>query len=56
MYDEYDDLLKNDTWMLVPFQNSMNFMCYKWVYKIKRKTNVIVERYKAWLVAKGFHQ
>ena len=42
--------------MLVLFQNSMNIVCCKWVYKIEKKMNGTMERYKVWLVAKGFHQ
>jgi hypothetical protein len=56
MNTEFDALLKNGTWSLVPFSPSMNIVGSKWVFKIKRKANGDIERYKARLVAKGFHQ
>jgi hypothetical protein len=33
----------------------MNIVGSKWIFKIKRHANGSIERYKAWLVAKGFH-
>jgi len=56
MNTEFDALLKNGTWSLVPSSPTMNIVGSKWVSRIKRKANGQVERYKARLVAKGFHQ
>ncbi|BBH09856.1 transposable element gene [Prunus dulcis] len=56
MQDEYDALLRNQTWSLVPATSSMNIVGCKWVFKVKRKADGSVDRYKARLVAKGFHQ
>jgi hypothetical protein len=56
MDKEYDALMKNNTWHLVPSTLGQNVIDCKWVYKIKRKTDSTVDRYKARLVAKGFKQ
>jgi histone deacetylase 1/2 len=53
---EVEALHKNKTWHLVPPQKGRNVIDCKWVYKMKRKSNGNIERYKAWLVAKGFKQ
>jgi hypothetical protein len=53
---EYSTLINNKTWQLVPYPRSKNIIDYKWVYKIKRKTDGSIDRYKARLVAKGFKQ
>jgi len=53
---EYDALMKNKTWHLVPPQKGRNIIDCKWVYKIKRKQDGSLDRYKARLVAKGFKQ
>lgn len=53
---EYGALIKNKTWHLVlPTHNNKIIDC-KWVYKVKRKADGSVDRYKACLVAKGFKQ
>jgi len=49
---EYDALLRNKTWHLVPPQPGS---C-KWIYKVKQKPDGSIDRYKARLVAKGFKQ
>jgi histone deacetylase 1/2 len=56
MNTEYDALLRNKTWHLVPRPRGKNIVGCKWVYKIKRKADGTVDRYKARLVAKGFKQ
>jgi hypothetical protein len=56
MDSEYDALMKNKTWHLVPLMKGRNVVGCKWVYKIKRKQDGSLDRYKARLVAKGFKQ
>lgn len=56
MADEFNALQRTGTWTLVPVQPSMNVLPNKWVYCIKRKFDGSIERYKARLVANGFHQ
>ena len=53
---EFDALIRNKTWHLVPPQKGKNVIDCKWVYKIKRRSDGKIDRYKACLVAKGFKQ
>ena len=53
---EFQALLKNHTWDLVPYQEDMNIVTNKWVFRVKYKVDGSVDRYKARLVAKGFQQ
>ena len=53
---EFDALLRNATWSLVPRTPSMNIVGSKWVYRIKYRADGSIERYKARLVAKAFNQ
>jgi histone deacetylase 1/2 len=44
---EYTALMKNKTWRLVPPKKGTNIIdCKWWVYKIKRKSNGSLDRYK----------
>jgi hypothetical protein len=54
--EEYDSILTNNTWTLVPLPAGRKPISCKWVFKIKQGTNGEVERYKARLVARGFTQ
>ena len=56
MLDEYNALLSQHTWDLVPLPPQKSVIGCKWVFKIKHKADGTVARYKARLVAKGFHQ
>jgi hypothetical protein len=56
MQEEYNSLMANNTWTLVPFFIGKKPVSWKWVLKIKQGTNGEVECYKAKLVARSFTQ
>jgi hypothetical protein len=56
MQEEYDSLVVNNTWSLVPLPKGRKPISCKWVFKIKHGVHGEVERYKARLVARGFTQ
>jgi hypothetical protein len=56
MQEEYNSLVVNNTWTLVPIPKDRKPISCKWVFKIKHGIDVEVERYKATLVARGFIQ
>ncbi|KAL5565224.1 hypothetical protein UlMin_028388 [Ulmus minor] len=56
MFVECDALVRNDTWDLVPSAENQNVVGCKWIFRIKRKSDGSADRFKAWLVAMGFHQ
>jgi hypothetical protein len=56
MNEEFEALMKNKMWRLVPHHAGNNVIDYRWIYKIKRKSDGSFDRYKARLVAKGFKQ
>ncbi|XP_042979893.1 uncharacterized mitochondrial protein AtMg00820-like [Carya illinoinensis] len=56
MNKDFDALLQNGTWSFVAPSPRANIVGCHWVYRIKRKADGTIERYKARLIAKGFHQ
>ncbi|KAL5729220.1 hypothetical protein ACHQM5_002197 [Ranunculus cassubicifolius] len=56
MIEEFNALMSNNTWSLVPPQSSQNPVGCKWIFKLKYKADGTIERHKARLVAKGYHQ
>lgn len=56
MQTEFNALLKNSTWTLVPASVAKNVVGCKWVLKLKRKADGSIDRPNARLVAKGFHE
>jgi hypothetical protein len=56
MEEEYNALIENKTWHLVPPSSNKNLIDCKWVYSIKKKADGSIDSYKARLVAKGFKQ
>lgn len=53
---EYEALMKNETWDLVPYPNEKNVIGNKWIYKVKFNSIEDIEKYKARLMAKDFAQ
>ncbi|CAH9094352.1 unnamed protein product, partial [Cuscuta epithymum] len=56
MADEFNALLSNQTWDLVPWDGLKNVVGCKWVYKTKYDSDGTVERHNARLVAQGLKQ
>jgi hypothetical protein len=54
--DDEKALVDNNTWHLVPYKFGSNLIDCKWVYRIKRKVDGTIDRYKSRLVAKVFKQ
>ncbi|KAE8671632.1 hypothetical protein F3Y22_tig00111941pilonHSYRG00018 [Hibiscus syriacus] len=56
MKEEIDALQQNQTWDIVPKIKDVKPISCKWVYKIKRRPDGSIEKYKTRLVARGFSQ
>jgi hypothetical protein len=54
MEEEYNSLLENQTWYLVPLPFGRKPVRCKWVYRTNSAADGQINRYKARLVAKGF--
>ena len=52
--NEYDSLIQTKTWDLVDAQADKNIIGCKWVFKVNRKADGSINRYKAPLVAQGY--
>ncbi|MCO5566984.1 hypothetical protein L7F22_020667 [Adiantum nelumboides] len=56
MQSEYDALIENVTWTLCDLPPGKKAIGTKWVYKLERKPDGEIDRYKDQLVAKGYAQ
>jgi hypothetical protein len=56
MEEEYDALISNGTWELVPRPQGSNVVTGKWVFTHKLCADVTLDRYKACWVLRGFTQ
>ena len=54
--NECKSLKVNKTWDLVKMPKDKNIVTCKWVFKVKRKADGSIDRYKARLVAQGYSQ
>ncbi|XP_057444635.1 uncharacterized mitochondrial protein AtMg00810-like [Lotus japonicus] len=53
MQSEFDALIRNNTWDLVPRPSDVNIIRCMWIFSHKTKANGCFERYKAHLVGDG---
>nr|GFA74312.1 ribonuclease H-like domain-containing protein [Tanacetum cinerariifolium] len=56
MYDEYNALVKNGTWLLVPRPSNVNLVRSMWLFKHKFHGDGTLSRYKARLDANSSNQ
>ncbi|GKB11430.1 ribonuclease H-like domain-containing protein, partial [Tanacetum coccineum] len=56
MHDEYNALIKNGTWILVPKPPIVNVVWSMWLFRHKHHADGSLSRYKAHLVANGRNQ
>ena len=54
MVEEYDSIMKNQVWEVVPRPQGKMVVGSRWIYKVKHATDRSVEKYKARFVAKGY--
>lgn len=55
MQSEYDALISNGTWTIVDLPPGRQAIGCKWVFRVKENPDRTINKYKARLVARGFH-
>ena len=56
MVEEYDSIIRNNAWEVIPRREGKLVVGSKRIYKVKHVANGSVEKHKARFVAKGFSQ
>eukprot|EP00253_Pinus_taeda_P031213 PITA_31213 len=56
MVEEYDSIVKNSSWEIVPRPEGKSMVGLRWIYKVKQAADGSVEKYKAIFIARGFSQ
>jgi hypothetical protein len=56
MVEEYDSVVKNNAWEIVPRSVEKSVVGLRWIYKVKQDADGSVEKYKAIFVDQGFSQ
>ena len=56
MVEEYQYIIKNDVWDVVPRPKDKKMVSSKWIYKTKHSVDGGIKKYKARFVAHGFFQ
>ena len=47
MVEEYDSIVRNSAWEIVPRPEGKSVVGSRWIYKVKQAANGSVEKYKA---------
>ena len=56
MTEEYQSIINNDVWEIVPKPKRKDVVYSKWIFKIKYVVDGSIEKYKARFFARGFSQ
>ena len=56
MIEEYQSIMMNDVWDVVPRTKGKSIVTSKWIYNIKYAAYGSIEIYKARFMARGFSQ
>ena len=56
MVEEYDSIMRNEVWEVVPRPEGKSVVTSRWIYKVKYVADGNIEKHKVWLVARGFSQ
>ena len=56
MTEEYQSIINNDVWEIVPRKKGKDVVSSKWLFKIKHAADGSIEKYKARFIARGFSQ
>jgi hypothetical protein len=51
MMEEYNSIMKNDVWEVVPRPEGKSVVTSRWLYKLKHVADGSIEKYKARFVA-----
>ena len=56
MVEEYEYIMKNNVWEILPRPKDKSVVSSKWIFKTKHSSYESIEKYKARFVARGFSQ
>jgi hypothetical protein len=56
MTEEYQSIMKNEVWEIVPKPKNKDVVSSRWLFKIKHTVDGSIEKYKAIFVTRGFSQ
>jgi hypothetical protein len=56
MMEEYNSIMKNDVWEIVPRPEEKSVVTSRWIYKLKYAIDGSIEKYKDRFVYRGFSQ
>ena len=56
MREEYQSIMKNGVWEIIPRPREKLVVTSKWIYKIKHVVDGSIDKYKSKFVASGFFQ
>jgi hypothetical protein len=56
MMEEYNSIMTNDVWEIVPRPEGKSVVTSRWLYKLKHAIDASIEKYKARFVARRFSQ